>query len=215
MRKVILFALMGLVSFGMHAQSINVSANAGYVFDNKFDSYYSSNEYYSGKIKGGFHWGIAAEYRVEPSIGIEISYYRQDTHSPTTYLLSGQGLNQFTNFDLGINYIMLGGNKYLKAADSKLEGFGGLSAGVFTARLSNPDNGNNSNVTKFAWGGKLGGIFWASEAVGIKLQMQLLSAVQSVGGGFYFGSGGAGTGISTYSTVYQFSLGGGLVFNLE
>lgn len=159
--------------------------------------------------------GLAAEYRVEPSIGIEISYYRQDTHSPTTYVLSGQGLKQFTDFDLGINYIMLGGNKYLKAADSKLEGFGGLSAGVFTARLSNPDNGNNSNVTKFAWGGKLGGIFWASEAVAIKLQMQLLSAVQSVGGGFYFGTGGAGTGISTYSTVYQFRLGAGLVFNLE
>lgn len=57
MRKLILFALMGLVSFGIHAQSINVSANAGYVFDNKFDSYYSSNEYYSGKIKGGFQWG--------------------------------------------------------------------------------------------------------------------------------------------------------------
>lgn len=156
MKKLILIALVGFASFGMNAQSFNLSTNAGYVFDNKFDSYYSSNEYYSGKIKGGFQWGLAAEYRLDPSIGVELSYFRQDTHSPTTYLLRGELLKQFTDFDLGINYIMLGGNKYLRASDSKLEGFGGLSAGVFTARLSNPDNGNHSNVTKFAWGRKVG-----------------------------------------------------------
>ncbi|WP_211222949.1 hypothetical protein [Gelidibacter mesophilus] len=204
-----------MASLGVHAQSVNVSVNAGYVFDNKFDSYYDPTEFYNGKIKGGFQWGVAAEYRVQPSVGIEISYFRQDTHSPTTYLMRGQLLTKFTDFDLGINYIMLGANKYFRASNSQLEGFAGLSAGVFTAGLTNPDNGNEASVTKFAWGGKLGGIFWASDSVGIKLQMQMLSAVQSVGGGFYFGTGGVGTGVSTYSTIYQFSLGSGLVFNLQ
>ena len=53
--------------------------------------------------------------------------------------------------------------------------------------------------------------FWASEKIGIKLQAQLLSVAQATGGGLYFG-GGAGVAVSSYSTIYQFGLGGGLVF---
>ncbi len=33
-------------------------------------------------------------------------------------------------------------------------------------------------------------------------------------GGFYFGTGGVGAGVSSYSTMYQFGVGGGLVFKL-
>jgi hypothetical protein len=39
-----------------------------------------------------------------------------------------------------------------------------------------------------------------------------MSAVQSAGGGLYFGTGGGGAGVSTYSSMYQFGLGGGLAF---
>lgn len=210
---------MGLAGFSSYAQSVYVSAYGGYVFNDNFDSYYDYNDYYEGEIKGGFQWGVGVEYKIQASVGIEVSYVRQDTHAPTTYWIPNYGINgggkQFTDFDLGINYIMLGGNKYFRAPDSQFEGFGGLSAGVFTAGINNPDNGNENNTTKFAWGGKLGGIYWASHVVGIKLQMQFLSAVQGAGGGFYFGTGGAYTGVSGYSTIFQFSLGGGLVFNLE
>ena len=73
---------------------------------------------------------------------------------------------------------------------------------------------NSDGTTKFAWGFKLGANIWASEKVGIKIQAGLLSAVQAIGGGVYFGTGGAGAGITGLSTYYQFNLGGGLVFNL-
>jgi len=53
-----------------------------------------------------------------------------------------------------------------------------------------------------------------TERVGIKLQAEVISAVQGAGGGFYFGSGGSGAGISTYSSMYQWSLGGGLSFKI-
>ncbi len=55
---------------------------------------------------------------------------------------------------------------------------------------------------------------WVKEKVGIKLQAQLLSAVQSVGGGFYFGTGGSGGAVMAQSSMYQFELGGGLVFKM-
>ena len=84
--------------------------------------------------------------------------------------------------------------------------------GVFN--VENPETGDFGSATKFAWGLRLGSNIWVSEKIGLKIQAQLLSATQSMGGGLYFGTGGAGAGVSTYSSYYQFNLGGGLVFKL-
>ena len=81
--------------------------------------------------------------------------------------------------------------------------------------IKNPDNGRSDNATKFAWGIKAGVNVWANEKVGLKIQGGLNSAVQAAGGSFYFGTGGAGAGVSAYSTFYQWYIGGGLTFNLE
>jgi len=75
-------------------------------------------------------------------------------------------------------------------------------------------NQSHNTASKFAWGFRLGTNIWASEKVGIKLQAQLLSISQGAGGGLYFGTGGVGAGVSSYSSVYQFQLGGGLTFKL-
>ena len=196
-----------------YAQKTRVNLYGAYVFDDKFDSYYSSSSYYQGKIKGGFQWGGGIEYSLKPEYGVELLYIRQTTNAPTTYSISAVNTKE-TNFDLGMNYIMLAGSRRAFSSNEKLEGFGGLMLGMVIADLKDPDSGRTASATKFAWGLRLGGIAWASEAVGIKLQAQLLSAVQSAGGGLYFGTGGAGAGVSTYSTIYQFSLGGGLVFKV-
>jgi hypothetical protein len=102
----------------------------------------------------------------------------------------------------------------MKKPGSKVEGFGGGMLGAAFINVKNPDNGNDNSATKFAWGLRLGANIWASERVGIKLQGQLMSAVQGAGGGLYFGTGGGGVGVSTYSSMLQFGLGGGLTFAL-
>ena len=211
--------LSTLVSNIANAQGgININLYGSYVFDDKFDTYYSSSSYYEGKIKGGFQWGIGVEYMVQPLYGIELLYLRQDTNAPTRYygvINAGSGE---VNLDLAINYIMLAPTKHFLSSNEKLEGFAGFMAGMVIAEASNPDGALNTgedSATKFAWGLRLGGIIWASEKVGIRLQTQLLSATQAMGGGFYFGTGGAGAGVSSYSTIYQFGLGGGLVFKVK
>lgn len=201
-------------SFNMWSQDIYLNAYGSYVFDNSFDSYYDRNEYYEGKIKGGLQWGAGIEYMFHRSTGVELLYLRQDTNSPTTYLTNTNLGVQRTNFDLGINYLMLGGVRHLKSQGSPLEGFGGLMAGMLIANLENPENGRSDTATKFSWGARLGGIYWFSSSIGLKVQAQLLSAVQAVGGNFYFSSSGPQAGVSSYSTIYQFSLGGGLIFKL-
>jgi len=197
---------------------VNVNLYGAYVFDDKFDTYYSSSSYYEGKIKGGFQWGIGVEYMVQPLYGIELLYLRQDTNEPTRYYGVINGGSGEVNLDLAINYIMLAPTKHFLSSNEKLEGFAGFMAGMVIAEASNPDgtlNTGDDSTTKFAWGLRLGGIIWASEKVGIRLQTQLLSATQAMGGGFYFGTGGAGAGVSSYSTIYQFGLGGGLVFKVK
>ena len=203
---VLIFLCMATV-----AQDIRVNAYGSYVFDDKVDSYYDNTSYYNGKINGGFQWGAGIELLPRAVQGIELLYIRQDTKAPITYFRNGI---KNTTFDLGLNYIMLGSNRYFRKIGGMVEGFAGGMMGVNVISLNNPDNGNNTTKTKFALGVRGGANIWASSNVAIKLQAQLLSAVQSAGGGLYFGTGGVGAGLSTYSSMYQFSLGGGLVFKL-
>ena len=210
--KRILLTLVMMTCFASvnYAQGLRLNGYAGYVFDDKFDNSYSFDSYFRGIIKGGLQWGIGLEYEVHPEYGIELMYYRQDTEAPVSYYSSGE---RDRTLELGLNYILLGGVRYLPISDV-FEGFGGFMAGVAIYDNKFPETGEPNSVTKFAWGVRLGGNIWISERFGLKLQTQLMSAVQAFGGGFYFGSGGPGVGVSGYSTLWQFGLGGGVVIKV-
>jgi hypothetical protein len=210
--KRILLALLISTCFASvnYAQGLRINGYAGYVFDDKFDNYYSFDSYMRGTIKGGLQWGIGLEYEVHPEYGIELLYYRQDTEAPVFYYNNGD-IDRV--IDLGLNYIMLGGVRYMPISDA-FEGYGGFMAGVAIYDNKKPLAGEDHSSTKFAWGVRLGGNYWISDRFGIKLQTQLLSAVQAFGGGFYFGSGGGGAGVTGYSTLWQFGLGGGVVIKV-
>ena len=211
--KSILSILLVFFFITASAQHTRLNGYALYVFDDQFDSYYDNNNYYEGKFKGGLQWGAGLEYMPHPSSGIELIYLNQQTTALTTYALPGSGVKT-TNFDVGFNWLMLAGNRYMKKPGSKVEGYGGFMLGAAFINVENPETGSDKNATKFAWGFRLGANIWASERVAIKLQTQVLSAVQGAGGGLYFGTGGGGVGVSTYSSMYQFGLGGGIAFAL-
>ncbi|ULQ55565.1 acyloxyacyl hydrolase [Flavihumibacter rivuli] len=196
----------------VQAQEFRLNAYAGYVFDDRVDSYYSNTSYFDGTINGGLLWGAGLEYKPSKYQGIELLYMRQDTDAPTTYYDNGisPGVKSKT-FDFSANWIMLGTTRYM-VNNPKIEPYFGGGLGVGIMNVSNPTSGSSESSTKFAWHIKGGLNFWASEKVGIKLQANLMSAVQAVGGGLYFGTGGGGAGVSSYSSMLQFGLGGGLVF---
>jgi hypothetical protein len=201
-----------LFSMVASAQSFRLNGYAGYVFDDQVEAY-SGVAYFEGKVKGGFRWGVGAEYMIQPTYGIELMYLRQDTKTPITYYSGGIVGPRNTEIDVAINWLTIGGNRYFRKPGSKIEGFfGGNLGAAFIG--GEAENGESDDVTKFAWGIKGGATIWATEKVGIKLQADLMSAVQGMGGGLYFGTGGAGAGVSTYSTMLQFGLGGGLTFAL-
>lgn len=211
-RKVVFSLLLLLVVTGfLSAQELRLNGYSSYVFDDKVDSYYDASNYYNGTIKGGYQWGAGMEVLVDATKGVEIKYLRQATNAPTEYYKDGI---KYTNFDMALNYLLIGGNNYFNIDNDKIEPYAGAELGMAIINLTNPDSNKETNATKFAWGLKVGTNIWLNEKVGLKLQAEMLSAVQSAGGGFYFGTGGGGAGISAYSSMYQFSLGGGLTIRM-
>jgi len=212
MKTPILF--LGLVLFGLcilpdvQAQEFRLNGYINYTFDDSFDSRYSATSYFNGRIEGNAMWGIGAEYMIAPNYGLEIQYQRMDTNAPVNYWRNGE---VFRNLDLGINYILIGGTRYL-AVNEIVEPYGGAMIGLVIFDNKSPAAGEPTTSTKFAWGVRLGSNFWLTDYIGLKVQGQLFSAVEAVGGGFYIGTGGVSGGISPYSTIYQFGLGGGLAF---
>lgn len=197
------------------AQKVRLNAYGAYVFDDKFDSYYDQYNYYNGKINGGFQGGLGIEYMIQPRYCVEVMWIHQGTQAPTNYWDGSAVVSEkHTDFDLKLDYILVGGEGHFQKPGSIVEGYGGFFLGLGIINLENPTNGNSGSTSKFAWGCRLGCNIWASGRFGIKLQAQLLSLSQGMGGGFYFGTSGSGVGLSSYSSIYQFGLGGGLTFKL-
>jgi hypothetical protein len=201
-----LFLLFAVVQ-NSFAQDIHINTYGGYVFDESFDLSDVSG-YYNGTINGGFQWGAGFEFMANKQYGVEMSYLRQDTKAP----VRKNGSSLINNYNLGINYILAGGNRYIKTANKNIEPYAGGQFGMAIFNIEKTDGSSKFNKTKFAWGIKTGANIHASERIGIKLQAQLLSTVQGLDGGFYFGTGGSGTSLSARSSILQFGFTGGLVF---
>lgn len=215
MKKIcfILLLFCAVNAFSQKKPEFRLNLYASYVFDDRVDSYYSNTSYYDGTVKAGLQWGAGLEYMLHPNAGIELVYLHEDTKAPTTYYDDNVIVDpvKTTEFDISINYILLGSTKYFPLSPA-VEPYFGIQLGVGIVNASNPDEGTEGNRTKFAWTLKGGSNIWVSEKLGIKLQAALTSLAQAAGGGVYFGTGGVSPGLSTYSSILQFSLGGGIVY---
>lgn len=194
------FAL-GLVSVPLSAQNIRLNLYGGYTYQDKFPigGTYYGYAYTEGRVAEGQHFGGSIEFDVRPNKAIELSFQQQKTQG---YL--GSGRTEIGPYDINLHYIMIGGLGRLPFSPA-VSGYGGINIGC--GWMTGDDE-----VTKFAWGGKLGLQINLTETVALKAGAQLMSPVQGFGGGFYFGTGGASAGVSTYSSIYQFGWTGGLCF---
>lgn len=195
----------------VNAQGVRLNLYGGYVFDDRVDSYYSTTSYFNGVVKGGFLGGLGIEYLANKDYGLELMYLNQKATVPTSYYNGGL---KNKDFNTSFNHILVGGNRYVHTTNNKVEPYGGLMLGLSIINITNQDPGGPASTTKFAFGFRGGIHIWASDRVGIQLQTQLISIAQAFGGGFYFGTGGAGIGATSYSSFFQFGLGGGLTFKL-
>ena len=207
MRKVILILpavfLLAIHSFAQ--TSVELIPSVGYTFASRTDFY---SDY--GRIADGLNIGGSIKFNINRSVGIEVLYNHMSTSSGL-YQYGPDGA-QLAGGNLNLDYIMVGPVQSFTIPNSTVRPFIGVLLG---AAILTPDASSGySSDTKFAMGFQLGTNIYVSPRVGIQLKAQLLSPVDGAGGGFYFSNYGSGGGIDTYSSIYQFSLGGGLIIGL-
>ncbi len=205
-KRIIVLGLFIVLATAAWAQpTITLMTFESYTFADKFDT-----EFGTGKIEDGFQWGGGFEFGLAETAAIELIYQNLKTTAYYDgYSLSG---SRRLEGDVTVHYIMLGGTKYMPIND-KIAGFGTLNMGAGWMETS--ESLESDPPTKFSIGGRLGLRFMATEKVSLRIHTQLFSPVQWAGGGFFFGTGGAGAGVSTGSTIWQFNLGGSLNYQLK
>lgn len=209
MKKIVLALAMMAGTYLAQAQEVRLNLYSGYVFDDAVDSRYDAFNYYNGIVKGAFQWGGGLEFMAAPKTGVEFSFQRMNTTLPMNYYQVGMKSN---TFDLSMNHLMLGVNRYFRAEGSMAEFYTGAQLGMLVSSWNNASNYSNGTFEKLAWGLRGGLNIWPMENVGIKLQAQMQSAYGAIGDGLYNGTGTSKSGITASSSLYQFGIGGGLIF---
>src|SRR5688572_25607477 len=139
MKKIFFVAgfLSMMLTAGAQAQ-FRLNAFGAYAFEDKFDGYYDVNNYFSGKVNGSFQWGVSAEYLPAEYVSVELLYQRSDTKAPTSFKNGAANPLQTETFNVGLNYIMLGGNGYIQSGNEKFEPYAGLMAGIVFGEVEAP-----------------------------------------------------------------------------
>lgn len=214
MKKVIFISVFAIATVYASAQSkVRLNLYSSYVFDDGFDAYNDVNTYFDGTVKGGLQWGGGIEFTPSDYYSVELTYLNKNSTVPSSFK-GGLGVpERHEDFDVTLNYILLGGNGLRKSSSGKVEGFGGLMGGVLITDVKVPSEGTSGSHTNFAWGGKLGANIWVSPKIGIKLQSQLLVSSRATGGDVFYGYWGP-VYLNTYTTLLQFGLGGGLTIKI-
>ena len=217
MKKVMFLALLMTSTFFTFGQKgARLNFYSAYTFDDGFDVVSDANTYYNGTVKGGYQWGLGLEYLFNRQSSAEIMYIHRGTTVPANFkLVSGNPVRQ-KDFELKHDYIMLSGDGHF-GDGGKVEGYAGLMAGILMSNLDTVQtNGSSVEIgsnTNFAWGGRVGANIWFTPKLGLKLQAMILSASRATGGDYYWSWYGP-IYLTEYSTLWQFSLGGGLALKL-
>jgi len=214
MKKILFISVLVITAAIASAQAkVRLNLYGSYVFDDGFDVYNDVNTYYYGKVKAGAQWGGGIEFAATEYGSVELLYLNKSSDVPSTFKGAAGQPERTENFDLSHNYILLAGNGLKQSSSGKVEGYFSLMGGVLISDVKSPSTGKSGSETDFAWGGRLGVNIWVSEKIGIKLQSQILSSAKATGGDVFYGYWGP-VYLNTYSTLWQFGLGGGLTFRI-
>jgi len=209
MKKIILtVSLITGFTIMASAQQFRMNAYGAYAFDDKISYQNTNTEYYEGTVQGGFQWGLGLEYVLPSNIAIDFKYLHQDTKAPFTYY--NNGIKNKT-FELGINYYLFGGTYYFELDKSIMEPYLGLGVGWASLSSKNDTAASGGSRSAFAFNFKGGTNIWFSKKLGLKLQAELISASAATGGAYFWTYYGP-VYANTYTSLNQFSLGGGLVY---
>jgi hypothetical protein len=190
--------------FMMKAQKVEVTPFGGYVFGgtmqgNNADVHINDNAQYGGMISIG----------VSRVMDVDLIYNRSDTKAQINYFSMGGVIKPSQDVPLSINYMQLGFTKNFRV-NPTVSPFVGLNMGacLFYPKEDYPES------WFFSVGINAGAKVYFSKRIGLRLQAQGYVPVQGTAFSMFVGTGGSGSSVSVYSTLFQFGFTGGLIFRL-
>jgi hypothetical protein len=187
------------------AQSIELRGDVMYTFQETFPVYGGNMRISDGATYAGTLAAIFADKA-------ELKFTYQNQPAVLDYKRFPSQVGDYDN-EATIQYFMLGFNRlhHLGGNDKVIPYTGG---GFGIANLSFK-SGKYESLTRAAFSINLGAKFMINERIGINTFAQLQAPISGFGLYIGAGTGGASAGVSTTSYVFQFGLGGGLIFKLK
>ncbi|WP_018344780.1 outer membrane beta-barrel protein [Cytophaga aurantiaca] len=192
-----------------YAQRIELTATGGYQYWGAY-KYYNSVNQGSGKLAlgdGPCYGGILG-FELADATFVELVYNHQDSRLINK---PNYGPDNTVIDVVGVNYFQLNGTRGVQIND-KVEPFGtlGLGAGLF-----DPKSDKYHSLWKFSVNFGVGVKYFVSDRIGLRFSTGFWAPIQGVGLGVGLGTGGAYAGASTYTTIIQMNLQGGIIFRLK
>jgi len=202
-KPILLFVMLTCLYFFASAQTVEVTPFGGYVFAGTIQGG-------SGfaRIKDNAQYGGIISFAVSRVMDVDLLYNRSDTKAGLNFSTPWHNLT-YQEVPLSINYMHIGFTKNFRI-NPKVSPFVGMNLGacVFAPKQDYTDQ------WFFSVGINAGAKIYMSKRVGLRLQAQGMIPVQGTAFSMFVGTGGAGTGMSMYSTLFQFGFTGGLIFRL-
>ncbi len=162
---------------------------------------------YYGYVESATQYGGGIEYAIRHGLAFGLTYTYMNTHIPIYDTYYRQQQNSGSD-GTSISYLIADGVKYFPL-HSVISPYIGAGAGMSFIKVDY----DNSTYTRFAWDSKVGIKIQANRHLALFAQAMFQSIVQGFSESMYVGTGGASVGVSTYSSLYQFTFGGGLAIS--
>jgi opacity protein-like surface antigen len=211
-KEIFAFIVAGFAMLSSTSAQVIFNGYGSYVLKGGYNAEYGTADFLHGRTCDGLQWGAGVEYLLSDKYGIEGMYLRRNTRA---FQQSKTDPQKTINFNLALNYIMAGLNGYLLPATSKLQPYGSMLAGVVVEQIDFANSPINSSITKVAWAVRLGGKYWISQRVGLRLQAQWTSFFIMDGGLPDTNVYGLNTADINFPIAYQFEVGSGVMIKLN
>ncbi len=204
MKKLILLLTIFICLAKMsQAQTVELTPFGGYVFAGTMNG-----DYGNIRFRDNAQYGGMLSFAISRVMDVDLLYNRSDTKGEISYLNAINNI-KYEEVPLSINYMHVGFTKNFRV-NPKVSPFVGFNLG---ACLMAPKD-TYVDQWFFSVGVNAGAKIYFSKRVGLRLQAQGMIPVQGTAFSMFVGTGGASSGVSVYSTLFQFGFTGGLIFRL-
>ncbi len=200
----LLFAAAICLPFLLKSQSVEVTPFGGYVFGGTMHG-----DYADVHINGNAQYGGMISIAASRVMDVDLIYNRSDTKAQENFYSVNGFIKPSQDIPISINYMQIGFTKNFRI-NPAVSPFVGFNVGACDFYPKE----QYSDAWFFSVGFNAGAKVYFSKRVGLRLQAQGYLPVQGAAFSMFVGTGGASTGVSVYSTLFQFGFTGGLIFRL-